>query len=296
MARSRVVEVRDEQRPIAVFDSGLGGLTVVRELRRRLPGEDIVYFGDTARVPYGTKTRETVTRFTRQDCAFLLRLNPRCIVAACNTASAVCLPTLASELPVPVFGVVQPGAAAAVKAAGAEELIAVIATEATIASNAYKNDIFALDSRRAVVQLACPLFVPLVEEGLDEASPIVRLVIERYLGTLKRLTPRAVVLGCTHYPMLREALASFFGTGVRLIDSASSTAEAVEASLRAQGALSEQGGDGTLHCYVSDNPRRFQSVGSRFLGESIVDVVRVCPEELADARHELRQATPRVSA
>ncbi len=276
-----------DQRPIAVFDSGLGGLTVVRELRRRLPCEDIVYFGDTARVPYGTKTPETVLRFTRENCAFLLRMNPKCIVAACNTASAVCLPGLANELPVPVFGVVAPGAAAAVEAVGAGGLIAIIATEATIGSNAYKNAVFQIDTRPAVVQVACPLLVPLVEEGLDESNAIVELTLERYLGPVRRLSPAVVVLGCTHYPMLRGALASFFGKSVVLVDSASSTAEAVASTLGDSGVLVGAARNGRLHCYVSDNPRRFQTVGSRFLGESIHDVVRVCPEELACGRLSL---------
>lgn len=285
-----------EQQPIAVFDSGLGGLTVVRELRRRLPQEDFVYFGDTARVPYGTKTRDTVMRFAREDCAFLLRLNPKCIVTACNTASAVCLPHLAEELPVPVFGVVDPGAAAAVEAARAHDLIAVIATEATIASNAYKNAICALEPRLAVVQTSCPLFVPLVEEGLDPADPIIRLTIDRYLAPLHRLSPAVLLLGCTHYPMLGEALADYFGSSTRLIDSASSTARMVERTLGAMNALSVSPKRGSLHCYVSDNPKRFGVVGARFLGQPIPDVVRVCPQELSAAHRQTRRTPPRVLA
>ncbi len=285
-----------DRQPIAVFDSGLGGLTVVRELRRRLPHEDVVYFGDTARVPYGTKTPETVLRFARENCAFLLRLNPKCIVTACNTASAVCLPELAKELPVPILGVVRPGAAAAIQAAAARDLIAVIATEATIASNAYRNAIHALDPLRAVIQTSCPLFVPVVEEGLDPEDQIIELLLNRYLATLRRLSPAVVVLGCTHYPMLREALDRFFGPRVTLIDSASATAAAVERTLDAMNALSDLPGRGSLHCYVSDNPRRFQSLGSRFLGEPIPDVVRICPEELPATGADARTAATRVSA
>ena len=285
-----------ERQPIAVFDSGLGGLTVVRELRRLLPHEDLVYFGDTARVPYGSKTRETVMRFARENCAFLLRLDPKCIVTACNTASAVCLPELAKELPVPILGVVRPGAAAAVEAAGTQELIAVIATEATTASNAYRNAIHALDPDRPVVQTSCPLFVPLVEEGLDPADPIVELALNRYLAPLRRLSPAVVVLGCTHYPMLRLALDRYFGEGVKLIDSAAATVGAVQRTLEAMNSLSVRPGGGSLLCYVSDNPRRFQSVGSRFLGEPIPDVVRVCSEELPAVLRESHLGSPRVSA
>ncbi|MCH7527223.1 MAG: glutamate racemase [Planctomycetes bacterium] len=271
------------QPPIAVFDSGLGGLTVVRELRRLLPEEDVVYFGDTARVPFGGKSPETVLRFARETCAFLLRMNPKCIVAACNTVSAVCLRSLVDEIPVPVFGVVQPGVEAALEAAKDGDMIAVIATEATIDSNAYDHAIHAIDPERAVVQTSCPLFVPLVEEGWSPTDSLVRTVIERYLGTLRRLSPGVVVLGCTHYPMLRRSLAEFFGELVTLIDSAGTTAKAVENELRKRKVLSETNERGNLHCYVSDNPKRFESVGSRFLGETIYDVVRVCPEELARA-------------
>ncbi len=279
--RDRELSDTMERRPIAVFDSGLGGLTVVRALRHTLPNEDIVYFGDTARVPYGTKTRETVLRFTRENCAFLLRLNPKCIVAACNTVSATAVPTVAHELSVPVLGVVTPGATAAVEAAGPGGLVGVIATEATIASNAYRNAIALLGSGVAVVQTSCPLFVPLVEEGLPADDPLIALAISRYLEPLRRLSPRVVVLGCTHYPMLRGALGRFFGSGVTLVDSATSTATAVGRRLAAMNALSTRAERGSLHCYVSDHPRRFQTVGSRFLGEPIGEVVRVCSEELS---------------
>jgi len=285
-----------DQRPIAVFDSGLGGLTVVRELRRHLPHEDIVYFGDTARVPYGTKTAETVLRFARQNCAFLLRLHPKCIVAACNTVSAVCLPTLADELDVPLVGVVGPGAAAAVEAVGEGDLIAVIATEATIGSNAYKNAIHAIDPRRAVVQTSCPLFVSIVEEGWASDDPIVAMVVERYLASVRRLSPAAVVLGCTHYPMLREALQAYLGDAVTLVDSAGATALAVADSLRTDDALSPVLKGGILHCYVSDHPKRFSTVGSRFLGESVPDVVRVCPEELSNGGVQPAKPRTRISA
>jgi glutamate racemase len=183
-----------DPRPIGVFDSGIGGLTVVAELQRQLPGEDIVYFGDTARVPYGTKSAETVTRFAREDCAFLLRFNPKLIVVACNTASAIAMTALEEWLSVPVCGVVEPGAQAAVAAARGR-IVAVIATEATIASDAYRQAIQARHPHLPVVQKACPLLVPIVEEGRRPDDPVVKLVMAEYLEPLRALTPGALVLG-----------------------------------------------------------------------------------------------------
>jgi glutamate racemase len=277
-------EARDvplEQRPIAVFDSGIGGLTVVRELRSRLPGHNLVYFGDTARVPYGTKSAETVGRFTDEIVRFLLRFEPRCIVAACNTASAVAVPELARQCDVPLIGVVQPGARDAAAAANDGDVVAVIATAATIASNAYRNAITQLNQRLAVVQKACPLFVPLVEEGRTEDDRLVRVAVHDYLEPVRRLKPAVVVLGCTHYPMLRKAIADFLGQHTTLIDSASATARSVERLVAGQPALSPQPDAGRLLCYVSDNPQQFQSIGSRILGEPITSVTRLCPEEFA---------------
>lgn len=285
-----------DQRPIAVFDSGLGGLTVVRSLRDRLPAEDIVYFGDTARVPYGTKTPETVRRFSREICAFLLRMNPKCIVAACNTASAVCLPQLADDIAMPVVGVVTPGAKSAIAASNPGDLVAVIGTEATVASNAYRNAIHELDPRRPVVQVACPLFVPIVEEGVFTSDPIVQMAVDRYLAPVRRLKPTAVLLGCTHYPMIRDAIAAYLGDSVSLIDSGDATADTVADMLKRLGALSDLQGRGSLHCYVSDHPSRFQTVGSHFLGSAIPDVVRVCPEQLSQNAEQILSTLPRASA
>ena len=268
-------------RPIAVFDSGIGGLTVVRELRRRLPSQHLVYFGDTARVPYGTKSAETVGRFTDDIVRFLLRLDPCCIVAACNTASAVAVPSLARRCEVPLISVVLPGARDAAAAAADGDVVAVIATTATIASNAYRNAITQLNRRLAVVQKACPLFVPLVEEGRGEDDALVRGAVREYLEPVRRLKPAVVVLGCTHYPMLKKAIGEFLGRRTTLIDSARSTARCVERLVAGQPALSRAADPGTLLCYVSDNPQQFQSLGSRILGEPITDVARVCPEEFA---------------
>jgi len=278
-----------DSRPIAVFDSGIGGLTVVRELRRRLPQEHLIYFGDTARVPYGSKSAATVTRFTLENCAFLRRFDPKCIVAACNTASALALPAVAAELDVPIIGVVEPGARAAVAASEGRGLIAVLGTEATIASNEYRHAISRIRPALPVVQKACPLFVPMVEEGRTPEDGLVRQAAREYLEPLRRLCPSVVVLGCTHYPLLRPTISAFFGDGVAVIDSADATALAVERLLGLDGRNSagletRALGDGSLLCYVSDNPQRFQSIGSRFLGAPITDVVRVCPEELYESR------------
>jgi len=285
--------VRSE-RPIAVFDSGVGGLTVVAELRRRLPGEDIVYFGDTARVPYGIKSSQTVTQFALQNCRFLLRFDPKLIVAACNTASAVALDGLRRALDVPVCGVIEPGAREAVRRAEGG-MVAVIATEATIASDSYRRAIHRLDPTVPVVQKACPLFVPIAEEGRRADDPLLALAIRDYLDPVRELRPRVLVLGCTHYPLLRGPLSAFFGPQTVLVDSAEQTAQAVENLLRERDALLPRPLGGRLRCYVSDNPQRFQVIGSRFLGEPITNVVWVSPDRFAacdEAEAERTASTP----
>jgi len=264
-------------RPIAVFDSGLGGLSVVRHLRRRLPAEELVYFGDTARVPYGTKSRPTVVTFALEAARFLLQFDPKLIVAACNTASALAMDALRRELPVPVIGVVEPGAQAAVRLAAGKP-IAVIGTEATVGSGAYPAALEALAPGQPVVQRACPLFVPLVEEGRECADPIVRVAVEDYLSPLRGQRVRVVILACTHYPLLRPAIAECLGPEVEIVDSGRETALAVEQHLRAAGILSAAGSRGRLRCYVSDNAPRFRRVGSRFLEEEIESVEFVEPE------------------
>jgi len=307
-----------DERPIAVFDSGLGGLTVVRQLRTCLPWYPLVYFGDTARVPYGTKSPEAVCRFTNEIVRFLLRFDPCCIVAACNTASAVALPQVSRGLDIPLIGVVLPGAREAAAVARDGDVVAVIATTATIASNAYRSALSGVNPRLAVVQKACPLFVPLVEEGRRPDDAIVRMAVREYLEPIRRLHPAVVVLACTHYPMLEPAIADFLGPGTRLIDSGAATARHVEEVLAGQspaagvarhlaGVAVSRGGTlrpesrgsgggsveserpglggaperGRLLCYVSDNPQQFQAIGSGMLGEPITDIVRACPEEFA---------------
>lgn len=263
--------------PIAVFDSGLGGLTVVRSLQRYLPHETLVYFGDTARVPYGTKTSKTVLQFAVQNCDFLLRFKPKIIIVACNTASALALEDLAPRMSVPLLGVVKPGAESAVQRAAGRG-IAVLATEATIASEAYPRAIHALDPSIPVVQRQCPSLVALIEEGRDAQDDILRRVLDEYLETVRRLEPAVVLLGCTHYPLVAEAVGDLM-PGAQVVDSADATAMAARQQLVTMDALSSQTGRGKLQCFVSDAPQRFEKVGSRFLGQPIMEVTWVSPEQ-----------------
>lgn len=270
--------------PIAVFDSGLGGLSVVRRLRETLPAENLVYFGDTARVPYGTKSRRTVVTFALEVARFLLDFDPKLIVAACNTASALAMDELMHALPLPVIGVVEPGAREAVRVAGAGP-VAVLGTEATIQSRSYEFAIRAAAPQVEVIAQACPLFVPLVEEGRESSDPIVKLTAETYLAPLRERHVTAAVLGCTHYPLIRDAIAAALGGVVEVIDSGRATARTVREALAAQNALSEEGQKGSMRCYVSDNEARFQQVGSRFLQEAMPHVELVEPERYISGAH-----------
>jgi glutamate racemase len=264
-------------KPIAVFDSGLGGLTVVRALQQHLPSETLIYFGDTARVPYGTKTSKTVLQFAVQNCDFLLRFEPKLIIVACNTASALALEDLAPRMPVPLLGVVKPGAQAAVaKCAGRG--IAVLATEATVSSEAYPRAIHALDSNIPVLQRQCPSLVSLIEEGRSSDDDILRRLLAEYLDTVRKLDPAVVLLGCTHYPLVAAAVGDLMPS-CEVVDSADATAIAARAMLAEMDALSPHAGQGKLHCYVSDNPQRFREVGGRFLGQPIREVTWVSPEQ-----------------
>lgn len=274
--------------PIAVFDSGLGGLSVVRHLRQLLPHENLVYFGDTARVPYGTKSRPTVVKFALETAGFLLEFEPKLIVAACNTASALALEDLRRELPVPVIGVVEPGACAAVTLAQGQP-IAVIGTEATIGSEAYRRAIRAAAPDQPVLAQACPLFVPLAEEGRACGDPLVKLAVEDYLAELRSQGVRVLVLGCTHYPLLRDAIADFLGPNVTIVDSGRETSLVVRDYLADRGNLSARTTPGSMHCYVSDNPARFRRVGSRFLSEDVEHVEFVEPERYVGRPHASSQ-------
>ena len=263
---------------IGVFDSGIGGLTVFREIARRFPALDVHYLGDTARVPYGTKSPETVVRYSFEAAHFLRRRGIDLLVVACNTSSALALDALASELPIPVIGVVKAGArrAASVTRNGR---IGVIGTPATIKSGAYTREIRA--ARAAVSEIevhtaACPLFVPLAEEGWTDNS-VARETARIYLDPLARRGIDTLVLGCTHYPVLSRTIAEVMGPGVTLVDSAEPVADEVAERLRALGRDPARGA-GEWHFFVTDNWERFGEVGGRFLGRPIdrlelVDIV-----------------------
>jgi len=290
------------QRPIAVFDSGLGGLTVVRELTRAMPGEDILYLGDTARVPYGIKSLETVRRFAREDARFLLARDPKLLVVACNTASAAGTDHLEALSPVEVIDVIRPGAAAALEATRGR--IGVIGTEATIASGAYQRALEAADPAREVMAVACPLLVPIVEEGRREDDPIVLHVLSDYLRGLQRFlgtgeavaggTDRsasaALILGCTHYPLLAGAIGKLMGPHVPLVSSAAATAKKIEHRLRSNGLRSARESGGTLGCYTTDNAERFAALGERFGGRKIDHVEYVGTDELESPATEPAEA------
>lgn len=269
------------EQPIAIFDSGLGGLTVVREVRRRMPGEDIVYFGDTARVPYGSKSAETVARYSYEACMFLSRFNPKLIIAACNTASALALDYLREQMSVPVLGVVEPGATEAVRHGGEKpgRPIGVIATEATVNSHAYARAIQKIAPRIPIIEQACPTLVAVIEEGRSDRDPIVRMLLRDYLMKIIDLNPGVLVLGCTHYPLIKQGVAEVLGNDTVIVDSAEATSQTAEEALAQVAGLSLRTAGGTLRCYVSDNPQRFREVGSRFLGEPIKDVARISPEQ-----------------
>ncbi|HEU4403152.1 MAG TPA: glutamate racemase [Candidatus Polarisedimenticolia bacterium] len=251
---------------IGVFDSGIGGLTVLKALRATLPpGERLLYLGDTARVPYGTKSDETVVRYALEGARFLGRLGIKALVVACNTMSAVALPVLKHELPFPVVGVIGPGAEAACRATQ-RRVIGVIGTAATIKSGAYPRAIAHHLPDARVESRACPLFVPLAEEGWVD-NDVARAAAEAYLGSLRGSGIDTLVLGCTHYPLLKPVIGATMGPGVALVDSAEATARVVRGRLAEKGLLA---GDGARpeaeHFYVTDSSERFHEVGSRFLG------------------------------
>jgi glutamate racemase len=262
-----------DDRPIGVFDSGIGGLTVVRELLQRLPDEPIVYFGDTARVPYGPKSPATVLRYASEAAAFLLSRDVKMVVIACNTATAHAVTRLSASLPVPVIGVIEPGARAAVQATRTAR-IGVIGTAGTIRSGAYDLAVRRrLDDARVYAQ-PCPLFVPLVEEGWRTHGAS-RLIAEDYLRPLHEMDVDVLILGCTHYPLLRELIGEIMGPGVQLVDSALETAIEVERTLSDLG-LRRDAGRPPKHVFAaSDAPLRFRDVGRTFVGDVLGTVEHV---------------------
>lgn len=262
---------------IGIFDSGLGGLTVLKEIVKALPQEDTIYLGDTARVPYGTKSPETVTRYAREITSFLVSKDIKLLVVACNTASAVSLEALKEHFNIPIVGVIEPGARRAVSVTKSGK-VGVIGTEGTIKSGAYTKAIKRLSPQVEVLTRACPLFVPLAEEGWVD-NEIARLTAESYLSGLRSEGVDTLVLGCTHYPLLKKVIGETVGSAVRLVDSAEETARMVTEILRNEGLLRPVSEKGNHHYYVTDVPAGFIRVGNRFLGGNLGDVYQVDLEE-----------------
>ncbi len=265
-----------DPRPIGVFDSGIGGLTVLAAIHKLMPWENTIYLGDTARVPYGTKSPEVVTRYALNNASFLAQKGIKLLVVACNTASSVALPALEKVLHIPVIGVIEPGARRALQVSK-KKVIGVLGTEGTIASRAYDNALISLEPRVKVFPKPCPLFVPLAEEGWGD-HPVAFQVANEYLRSWsKENRLDSLILGCTHYPLLVPAIAKAVGPGTQLVDSASAVAEAVLALLN----KSEEGPEpnplprGTREYFVTDVPERFSHVGQRFLGGPLGEIHQV---------------------
>ena len=258
--------------PIGVFDSGIGGLTVAHAIIQHLPNERLIYFGDTARVPYGPKSPDTVRRYSREIAGFLTSQGVKMIVVACNTATAHALPTLQEELDIPVIGVVEPGARAAVSATRSGH-VGVIGTAGTIKSGAYERALRALRPSLRVTARPCPLFVPLVEEGWTDHD-VTRAVAREYLEPLREAEVDTLVLGCTHYPLIKALLAQVLGDAVRLIDSAEETARETGRVLHAQGLEAPVSAEPVSghRFFASDDPLQFLQLGQRFLGDVIEGV------------------------
>ena len=260
----------DPEKAIGVFDSGIGGLTVVRALMERLPFEDIIYFGDTARVPYGIKSVETIARYAAQITRFLLDHDVKLLIIACNTMAAVAFELVREMSPVPVLEVIDAGARSAL-AVTRSKSIGVIGTPATINSNAYARAIHRYDAETRVFSQACPLFVPLVEEGwLDH--PVTRLTVREYLKPVLAEMIDTLVLGCTHYPLLKPVLQEIAGSGIRLVDSADAISERAKQVLRETGIRNPRRTPPGRRFYVTDVPLRFQAIGERFLGRTLTDI------------------------
>jgi glutamate racemase len=260
-------------KPIGLFDSGVGGLTVAAEIFRQLPGENVIYFGDVGRYPYGPRSKDIIIQFTRQDIAFLLEQSVKFIVAACNTASAVALETVTAENKIDMLGVIAPGARAAVKVTQNGK-VGIIGTDATIASDSYAKAIHEIDPKVKVFSLACPLFVPLAEEGY-QGRKAAYLIAEGYLGSLKENGIDTLVLGCTHYPLLKDMIQEVMGDNVTLIDSATATAGEVKEYLERNDLLRTEDKKVNHKFYVSDVPDKFAAVAERFLGRRMNNIIRV---------------------
>ena len=275
-----------DQKPIGVFDSGLGGLTAVRELKHLLPGEDIVYFGDTGRVPYGSRSRDTIIKYARQDVAFLRTFDLKAIVIACGTVSTTALDLLSAENPIPILGVVEPAAAAAAHATK-NGRIGLIGTQASIRSGAYERCIARENPEAQVFAQACPLFVPLVENGrIHRGDVVIETVVAEYLTPLKEAGVDTLVLGCTHYPLLGEVIGDFMGPGVTLISAGGEGARAVARRLTQDNALARRE-KGSARYFVSDTVDDFARLATAFLREEVAGQVEQVDIEKEILNHRL---------
>ncbi len=264
----------ESEAPVGIFDSGIGGLTVLKEVYRDLPAEDIVYFGDTAHVPYGTKSKETITRFSLENVKFLRNFDVKMVIVACNTASSLSLDAMKDHFSMPIIGVIEPGARAAL-ARTKNGRIGVIGTKATINSGAYEASLKRLDPKVKVYSGACPLFVPFVEEGWLEGD-IVKKVARIYLEGLKSFGIDTLILGCTHYPLLVKTVQKTMGKGVHLVNSAEETAkEAKKMLVDMKLSAPRKKRASQTRFYVSDEPEPFRALGERFLGQPIHSVAKV---------------------
>lgn len=266
-------KVKQKNGAIGVFDSGVGGLTVLKAIIKTLPQEDTIYLGDTARVPYGIRSPQTVLRYSLENTQFLVKKSIKVLVVACNTTSAISLPHLQKDFSLPVIGVIEPGAKKAALATKNNK-IGVIGTEATVKSGAYLKAITRFAPQSKIFGQACPLFVPLVEEGWID-NEVALLSAERYLALLKKKEVDTVVLGCTHYPLLKKVIKKVMGNGVTLIDSAEETAKEVRRVLQEKGWLKEGPKEGRHQFFVTDDPDRFVRVGSKIIGKEIREVREV---------------------
>lgn len=249
-----------------MFDSGIGGLTVLKEVRSILPSEHIVYLGDTARVPYGSKSPHTVTKYALESALFLLTKGIKALVIACNTSAALSLSILKKKLPIPVLGVIDPGAKEAVGHTKNKK-VAVIGTKATIRSMAYERAIKRLDPTVQVISRSCPMFVPIVEEGLEH-DEVARIMAERYLKEFRESGIDVLVMGCTHYPVLEDVINEVMGDGVTIVHTGRETAKAVKETLENNNILNKKGKGGCEY-FVTDSPELFKEVGGRFLEEPL---------------------------
>lgn len=270
-----------QQAPIGVFDSGVGGLTVVREIMRQIPHEKIVYFGDTARVPYGSKSQDTIIRYSRQIIRFLKTRNVKAIVVACNTASALALPIIKEELDIPIIGVVKPGAKVAARTTHNNK-VGIIGTEATVNSSIYTETIQSINPDIEVIGKACPLFVPLVEEGWLKDDPVTVQVAQRYLDTFRGTGIDALILGCTHYPLLRSLVERIMGEDVQLINPAYETASALKTLLEKEdlcNPIPPQLQNDMYQFYVSDAADKFKNFANSILPYDVETTRQINIEE-----------------